>query len=219
MTAQLEKRVALDEVRPWTADELRRAMALAHSNAPAAVPAGPDLKKAAAAAGVSVRTVQRWLSGDSRPRPDNARALRASLAPSADILRRQQMDRQHQVTLAASLAHDATLKRPRPATRQARTLGWHTPHVLWLLHHEQLGICRLMVSMAHPVKPTAIPAGWTLRDRATYGDRPSALVAKYDALDRLGPWRVAVSASLVDDGRHECWLDTAPRHLALKPAS
>jgi hypothetical protein len=52
-----------------------------------------------------------------------------------------------------------------------------------------------------------------LLDRATYADRPSALVAKYDALDRLGPWRVAVSASLVDDGRHECWLDTAPRHL------
>lgn len=193
----------VDEGRSWTTSELRRAIWLGYGGISPRRPATPQV---AAEIGVSVRSLQRWLSGRSHPSPQHAAALRAALAPPVDVLARQAQDRKHAIAAVRELART----RYRPASKQWRTLGWHQPHDLRLLHHERLGILRTVVGLAAPAKPFVIPAGWTEREVTHFPNRPAAVVAKHEILDRVAPWRIRARADLVADGRHEVWLDVAP---------
>ena len=78
------------------------------------------------------------------------------------------------------------------------------------MHHEQLQIRRVMVARAQPARSTVFPGGWVIHAQLTLPTRPAAVLVKHDILDQVAPWRVRVRADLVEDGRHEAWLDTAP---------
>lgn len=100
--------------------------------------------------------------------------------------------------------------RPGKAMQPAwRTQGWHRRHRLWLLHHDQLGICRVAVTLETPAKRTDFTRAWAVTGLRVFDNRPLAVLGKYAALDLAGPWRVEVRADLVAKGRHEVWLDTA----------
>lgn len=194
--------------RPWSAQELRRAIWLGYGGSS---PARPATSAAAAAAGLTARTLQRWLAGTSRPSPEHAAQLRAALSPAPKALLSQAMQANHFHTAAVELERP----RARAASSQWRAQRWHEPHTLWLLHHEDLQICRAMLTRAQPARPIEIPTGWTLLDRATYPNRPRAGLAKHALLELAGPWRIKIrddltAPGLVDAGRDETWLDTAP---------
>lgn len=189
--------------RRWSAGELRQAIWLGYGGIS---PRRPATVRVAAEIGVSARSVQRWLAGRSQPSAGHAAALRAALAPPSDVLVRQAQDHKHAIAAARELART----RYRPASKQWRTQGWHQPHDLRLLHHERLGIARTVVSRATAAKPFAIPAGWTSLEVVRYPNRPTAIMAKHELLERVAPWRVRVRPDLAVDGRHEMWLDTGP---------
>ncbi len=191
------------DARAWSAGELRQAIWLGYGGIS---PRRPATSQIAAEIGVSVRSLQRWLSGRSHPSPQHAAALRAALAPPSDVLARQAQDRTHAIAAVRELART----RYRPASKQWRAQGWHQPHDLRLLHHERLGILRTVVGIAAPVKPFVTPTGWTQLEVAHFPNRPTAVVAKHEILDRVAPWRIRTRAGLVADGRHEVWLDIAP---------
>lgn len=94
--------------------------------------------------------------------------------------------------------------------RSVRDMGWHHPHRLWHLRNEQLQLERLMVTRLDPVKPTTTPTGWSVVAAITFDNQPLALGGKYQILDQIAPWRVTVRPELVDKGRHEAWLASAP---------
>ena len=149
--------IVVDENRSWSLAELRYAIWLGYGGRS---PEHPSITRFASAVGVSARTVGRWLSGVSRPDPLRARTIRAALAPPAEVLSRQERERGATVVAAKELARS----RPTMASRPWRKAGWDQPHVCWLLHHEHLGIERVMVTKARPVHGTDIPSGWTLVD-------------------------------------------------------
>lgn len=193
--------------RAWTPEELRRAIWLGYGGIS---PARPATGAVAAAAGVSARTIQRWLAGTSKPSPEHATQLRAALSPDPKALLSQAMQVNHFRTAATELERP----RARAASSQWRAQRWHEPHTLWLLHHEDLGLCRAMLTRAQPARPVEIPPGWTLLDRVTYPTRPRAGLAKHALLEKVEPWRIRiredlVAPGLVDAGRDEAWLDTA----------
>lgn len=192
------------QTRGWSAEELRRAMWLAHGGVS---PSRPATSRVAAAAGLSTRTVQRWLAGEATPTADHAAALRSVLYPDAKTVAAERMERRH----AEAAAKELSRARPRPASSQWRQMRWHEPHILWLLHHEDLGVNRTMITRSTTTKPVEIPAGWTLIDRATFPNRPLAVMTKHSLLEEMSPWRVQLREGLVDAGVSESWLGTAPR--------
>lgn len=199
MTAQVSPSAS----RGWTLLELRRAMWLGYGGRS---PDQPALSAVAAELRVTPRTVRRWVTGTSRPKPLRADMIRAALAPPAVILRRERMD----LSNAVAAARELSRSRPRAASRQWRANNWHQPHLLWLMHQERLGIVRVMLTLASPTHPSEIPVGWVLVDRVNVVSRPAGTIAKQHVLDSVAPWRIRIREGLVDDGRHECWLDTAP---------
>lgn len=190
--------------RQWTLTELRQGIWLGYGAGD--THAHPGVAAFAAAVGVSARTVRRWLAGSNAPSPARVATIRAALSPPADVLARQRMDRRHAEAAVKELARS----RPRAASKQWRAQGWHLPHCVWLMHHEVLQIRRVMVARAQPARSTVFPDGWVIHAQLTLPTRPAAVLVKHDILDQVAPWRVRVRADLVEDGRHESWLDTAP---------
>lgn len=188
--------------RPWTLSELRTAAYLSHGG----TPARPDVTALARHVGVTPRTVQRWLAGDTRPTPGNAAKLRAALLPDAEVLARQRDERRFAETATVAMA----APRGRRIADAWLKQGWHTPHLLQHLRHPHLHAERLTVTLAHPAKPTPTPRGWTVVASITYPNRPLALLGKHQILDHVAAYRIVLRPALAAKGRTDCWLDTAP---------
>lgn len=182
----------------WSGAQLAHALWLA---LPPAARGGPDLTAAAAAVKVSPRTVQRWLSGASRPTIEHAAALRDLIAPPAQALRAQ-ADEARWAREAASLIRAARGRGVSPAWRAQ---GWHRPHLLQVLALPRLQLHRVEVVLADPVKaPTR--GAWEVVSSRTYPNRPTALLAKHDLLDQHADRRVRIRPGLISKGQHLCWL-------------
>lgn len=188
-----------EQTQVWDAEQLRRAIWLSLPPTPAG---NPSLKAAATATGVSVRSVQRWLSGASKPSGEHAAGLRSAMLPPPDVLARQR-DEQRWATEAAAVIG---APRGRGVDPVWRSRGWHKPHRLRILHHKELKISRTHVGLANPAKRYYPPAGWRVVSEQIYPHRPAALLAKHEHLDQIAGVRLVVRADLVDTGRHECWL-------------
>lgn len=182
----------------WSGSELAHALWLALPPAPRG---GPDLAAVAAELEVSTRTVQRWLSGASRPTPEHGAALRALIAPPAQALGTQ-ADEARWAREASSLIGAARGRGVSPAWR-AR--GWHRPHVVQVLELADLRLRRVEVRLADPVKPPTHGA-WTVVSSQTYPNRPAALLGKHELLEVHRDRRVRIRAGLVSTGQHLCWL-------------
>lgn len=156
--------------------------------------------------GVTQRTVQRWLTTESAPSASHAAALRALISPPPEILTRQRQERGHLEPQLLAIQSP----RGRAMSAQVRAMGWHKPHRLMLAESDDLQLRRLMVTIESPVKPPAVPRGWTVRASITFDNQPLAALAKFDILDRVSPWRVTVRPELLAKGRHEAWLASAP---------
>lgn len=183
----------------WTPTLLRHAIWLVF---PPTVTGRPNLTAAAAATGVSARSLRRWLAGGATPTPEHATALRRALLPDPGILARQE-DEHHWATEAAAVI---TAPRGRGIDPAWRSRGWHKPHVLRVLTNQDLGLSRPAVGLANPAKPFYPPHGWDVTAAQTFPNRPEALLSKHEQLDRVAATRVSVRADIVPTGRHECWL-------------
>lgn len=182
----------------WTGAQLAHALWLA---LPPAARGGPDLAAAAAAVKVSPRTVQRWLSGASRPTIEHAAALRELIAPPAQALR-VQADEARWAREAATLIRAARGRGVSPAWRAQ---GWHRPHLLQVLALPELQIHRVEVALADPVKAPSRGA-WEVVSSRTYQNRPAALLAKHELLEQYADRRVRIRPGLISKGQHLCWL-------------
>lgn len=186
----------------WSAADLAHALWLALGPAPRG---GPDLGAAAAALGVTRRSVQRWLSGTTHPTDAHAAALRTLIAPPSQALRAQ-ADEARWAREAAALIGAARGRGISPAWR-AR--GWHRPHLMQVLAQPDLGVRRVEVVLADPVKRPS-RGGWELVSSQAYPHRPAALVAKHELLEVHRARRVRIRPGLVSAGQHLCWLAASP---------
>lgn len=188
-----------EQTQMWDDEQLRRAIWLA---LPPTTAGNPSLEAAATATGVSVRSVQRWLSGTCTPSAEHATALRTALLPPPQILVRQ-----HEQRVWAIEANKVIgAPRGRGVDPSWRSQGWHKPHVLRILHHAELGISRIAVGLAAPAKRYYPPHGWVTESETTYPHWPAALLAKHAHLDQVAGHRVRIRPALLGKGRHECWM-------------
>lgn len=188
-----------EEYRSWSSDQLRHAMWLA---LPPTSAGNPAIATAASIVGVSPRSVQRWLAGDSVPSVAHTIALRAAVFPSREVLEQQQDERRWAWESAAVIG----ARGGRGVNDVWRQQGWHKPHLLRILKHQEWGLERPFVGLGNPAKRYYPPGGWAVVSEETFPHRPAALIAKHDKLDEVAANRVAVRADLVSSGRHECWL-------------
>lgn len=182
----------------WSGAQLAHALWLA---LPPAARGGPDLAAAATELKVSTRTVQRWLSGTSRPSPEHAAALRALIAPPAYALA-VQVDEARWAREAVALIG---APRGRGVSPAWRARGWHRPHRLQVLTLSALGVQRVEVVLADPVKAPSYGA-WDVVSSTAYPNRPAALVAKHELLEAHQDRRVRIRPGLIRKGQHLCWL-------------
>lgn len=192
------------DARGWTPAELRRAIWLGYGGHS---PDRPATGRLAAEVGVSARSLQRWLRGDSLPSAEHAAQLRAALAPPRDVLTRQDQDRQHARAAVVQLEHDPS----GTAAATLRKMKWDQPHTVWIIQNDDLQIRRVTVTRSRPARPIEIPPGWYLVDRHAYSSRPLAVLARTKILEAVGPWRILVRPEVVGKGRHEAWLASAPK--------
>lgn len=198
-TSHRPESVTSPRTYPWSPERLRHAIWLV---LPPTRRQGPDLVAAAAAIGVSARSLRRWLSGQSIPTGEHAAALRAVLLPDRTVLAQQQDERRW----AEGAVRTISAPRGRGVDPVWRSRGWHKPHVLRVLTSQELGLARAAVALENSAKRFYPPAGWTITSEEVFPNRPAALLAKHGLLDEMAPHRVSVRADLVPTGRHECWL-------------
>lgn len=189
----------MSTVTRWTPQLLRHAIWLSLTPTPTGA---PNLPAAAAAAGVTTRSLQRWLAGTTRPSPQHAQALRDALAPPTTALASQAAEHRWAHNAAKVIA----APRGRGVSPAWRSRGWHRPHEVHVLSHEQLGVHRVAVILGDRVKPLYHPGGWQIVSTAIHPHRPAALLAREQLLTDHQDARVDVRPGLLSTGRHLCWL-------------
>lgn len=190
----------------WTVHQLDGVLALSYGAAPGG---GADTAAAAAALGVSRRTVQRWLHGSNRVRAriPAARLLQITL-PAEMVLRQESQAAEYAQEAIARIA----LPRGRGIEEVWRVQRWLEPHLVAVLEVE--------VAPGVVLRQAAVSRGQTkslqaLRRRGAVADftvvptRFHATVLVHELLQRVQPWRVLPMAGTVSAGRTQTWSATA----------
>lgn len=187
----------MSEEIAWSTAQVRRGLLLAH----------PSLRAAAAAIGVSARTLQRWLSSTNAPTPQHAARLRAAMLPAPDVLRRQE----DEVGLArhAAVRMGVTVSRLPATWRQRR---WHEPHTLRLVTHAGLGVSRPVITRSG-LRPE-LGKGWVVDDSRELPHHPAAVIVRSLLLADMAARRVNVRKELLAKGGSTCWLSAKTPPLA-----
>lgn len=201
----------------WTRARLARVMCLrfgfAHDG-------GPDTAAAAAAMGVTRRTVQRWLHGDhgrslAHIPPRRREQLVTLLLPSAETMVREEQ----QARYAAKAVEGLRLPRKmgvKPAWERQR---WLEPHQIVVLEIpvEQLRIRQLAICRNDPDRVAEVERRGKVVDRAVVPSRFHATVLAHQVLADLAPWRFEAGQGQVAQGYTQAWMaePSTPRtHLA-----
>jgi hypothetical protein len=169
----------------------------------------PDTAAAAAALGVSRRSVQRWLHGE----PD----ARARLSP-AHLEQVWQLSRPaepslRQEELTAARARDSIeriqLPRGRGISPVWRERRWLEQHLVGVLELPQLGLRQVATSRVAG-RTNELRRRGELIDFTTVPTRFHAVVLVHELLQLLDPWRIQVPARLVKQGHTQAWTTDAP---------
>lgn len=204
--------------RRWTRQQLELALSTAFGAAPSG---GPDTAAAAAALGVSRRTVQRYLHGDRQQQlavpTARLEQIRQAVRPDPESVRQEQ--------LAVRYAQDAISRiegadgpAVLPAWRERR---WLEPHLVAVLELPRLGLRQVTVSRAGDGALRAVAKRGKVLSHATVPSRFHATVLASAVLDAVGPWRIQTPPGQVKQGRTQTWSSNAPRtplrRLAVTP--
>lgn len=202
----------------WTRARLERVMCLrfgfGHD------PASPDTAAAAAAMGVTRRTVQRWLHADhgrsvAHIPPKRREQLIELLQPAAETLAREEQQARY-----ARKAIDG-LRLPRkmgikPAWEKQR---WLEPHRVAVLEIpvRHLKIRQLAIARDEPSRVAELTRRGKVVDEATVPTRFHATVLVHQVLTEMAPWRFQAGGDQVTQGFTQAWMvesSTPKTHLS-----
>ncbi len=195
----------------WTRARLERVMCLrfgfAHDGT------SPDTANAAAALGVSRRTVQRWLHaahGRSLAHipPRRLEQLVELLLPTAETRAREAQQARY-AERAISGLHLPRKMGIKPAWERQR---WLEPHVVVVLEIRvrHLRIRQLAIARAEETRVSELHRRGRIIDQAVVPTRFHATVVAHRALSELAPWRFQALPEQVQQGFTQSWLDDAP---------
>lgn len=196
----------MSPTRPrWTRKRLERMLGICYGRT---ITGHVDVHAVADVAGVTVRTVQRWMSGSNRrkaaiPPP----RLVQLFQPAPDTERRAQQ--------AADYARDAIEKIALPKGRGVlpawRSQGWLEPHVVLVLHLSGLQLFQAVITKAGGRAMEDIRRRGTIIDLTTVPTKFHATVLVNELLTRVEPWRVVPTPKMLATGRTQVWADDSPR--------
>jgi hypothetical protein len=170
-----------------------------------------DTAAAAAALGVSQRTVQRWLHGARRSRaqipPARLEQLIGQLLPSEDTRRREG----HQAVYAAeAIEKIRSGKGGAPSVWQRQR--WLEPHLVAVIEtgpRREQRIRQIAVNRVSSMKNPLTRRG-TVIDQVVVPTRFHATVLVHHVLTALAPWRFQAGPGDVEAGYTQAWLPDAP---------
>lgn len=201
----------------WTRARLARVMCLRFGVAPGG---GPDTAAAAAAMGVTRRTVQRWLHAEHGRSIAHIPARRREQLISLLLPDPETMAREEQQARYADKAIEG-LRLPRkmgikPAWERQR---WLEPHQVVVLEIpvERFRIRQLAIFRDDPGRVAEVERRGTVVDRAVVPSRFHATVLAHDVLAELAPWRFEAAPGQVVQGYTQAWMvePSTPRtHLS-----
>lgn len=193
----------------WTRARLGRVMALRFG---ATRSGRVDTAVAAAAMGVSRRTVQRWLHAAHGRSLAHIPARRleqliALLLPSQETRARQAQQARYAAKAIAQLADETGVK---PAWQRQR---WTEPHLVAVIEVrlQELRIRQFAVGRLTPTKRAEVARRGRVADQAVVPSRFHATVLTHLVLTKLAPWRFQAGQDQVLQGYTQAWTADAPR--------
>ncbi len=172
---------------------------------------GPDTAAAAAALGVSPRTVQRWLRGKPRAFASlptgRLEQIRRDIRPDGQSLNQEQLT----ATYARSAIERIALPGEvgvLPAWRQRR---WIEPHLVAVLELPGGGLRQVTVSRKSDRTLAELGKRGKVLSHTTVATRFHATALVAVVLQQTDAWRVTAPAGLVKQGRTQTWAVAAPR--------
>lgn len=204
--------------RRWTREQLEVALRIAFGAGPRG---GPDTAAAAAALGVSRRTVQRYLHRDEQRRAalptGRLEQIRHAMRPDPESLRQEQIAERYARTAISRIAEQDG-PGVLPAWRERR---WLEPHLVAVLELPEVGLRQVAISRAQDKALTALRKRGKVLSHATVPSRFHATVLASAVLKKVGPWRIQTPPGQVKQGRTQTWSANAPRvsvsRLAVTP--
>lgn len=166
-----------------------------------------DTAAVANAAGVSVRTVQRWMAGSNRQNAaiPHTRLLQLCRPPTHTQERSQQ---------AADYASEAIMKISLPKGRGVlpawREQGWLESHVVGILALRGLPLRQVVISNGTARSTADLRRRGELLDVTTVPTRFHATVLVHEVLSRVEPWCVLPSREILAVGRTQVWAEDGP---------
>ncbi len=201
----------------WTRARLARVMCLRFGFS---ADGGPDTAAAAAAMGVSRRTVQRWLHAEHGRSiahiPDRRREqLIGLLLPARETMAREEQQARYARKAIAGLGLPRKMG-IKPAWERQR---WIEPHQVLVLEIpvQKLRIRQLAICRDDPNRVAEVARRGRILDRAVVPSRFHATVLAHEILTELAPWRFEASAGQVAQGYTQAWMaePSTPRtHLS-----
>lgn len=173
---------------------------------------GVDTAAAAAAMGVSPRSVRRWLHADHGRSiahiPESRLAqLIALLLPSEETRRREAQ----QADYAAKAIAQVAMPRGVGVKPAWSTQRWLEPHSVVVLSIAHLGIRQLAVLRSDRMTGAKLSRRGRILDRAEVPTRFHATVLIHQVLEHVGSWRFQAGTDQVVQGYTQAWLDDAPK--------
>ena len=192
----------------WTRARLVRVMSLRFgTNSRGHV----DTSAAAAALGVSPRTVRRWLAGNSGRQlahipPRRLLQLIEVLQPTTERLR----DEQREADYARHAIEQLKLPRKLGVLPSWQKRRWTEQHVVAVLAIRKAAIRQLAVMRSGPKTSETLRRRGPVLDFMVVPTRFHATVLVHEMLTELGPWRFQAKPGSVLQGATFAWLDDAP---------
>lgn len=190
----------------WTRARLERMMALRFGFAP---DGRPDTAAAAAAMGVSRRTVQRWLHARhgrsiAQIPPRRRDQLIRLLVPGSETLARELQ----QTVYASQAIEGLRLPREMGIKPAWKTQHWLEPHLVVVLEIRVATqrIRQLAVARNTPDRIRELTKRGKVVDQVVVDTRFHATVVVHQILQQLTPWRFQAGTTQVTQGFTQAWI-------------
>jgi transcriptional regulator with XRE-family HTH domain len=170
----------------------------------------PDTRAAAAALGVSQRTVQRWLHGTARNLAkvpaERLRQIHEFGLPDPETLAQESKTADYAREAIARIA----LPKGRGVLPAWQRQNWLEPHIVAVLELpdrklRQVGVARVAGRSSDELRKRGEWSDWTVVQ-----SRFHATVLAHELLTSLTPWRIKSPAGWVKRGPTQTWLADAP---------
>lgn len=195
----------------WTRARLERVMSLRFGRALDG--RSPDTAAAAAAMGVSRRTVQRWLQAKHGRSLAHIPARRQAqlielLMPSAETRQREQQ----QARYAQHAIEGLHLPRRMGILPGWERQRWLEPHVVVVLdiRVQQRRIRQVAIARAEAPKLDDLRRRGPIIDQALVPTRFHATLLAHRVLSEMAPWRFQAQAHQVGQGFTQAWMADSP---------